>query len=293
MAIKEFTIGPQNYFEEGYFDGDYTQSNVAKFFLECDIDNIKGGRFITGEYYEDNYIDGTYYHNNQIQANLTCDAIVVQVVQASLGGYYEAGYLTTGYYRQSGSFFTLECRLGEDVFANGLLEASASVVIDVINIKQANCTLEATASQSTTAKRTVDIALALNSSFTQSSTISHTHGADLVALGEAVMAATAQSLLDSESQPFSFFTVAAFITLKKGVLADADAEFIINSAVNKNAVFDINAEAAFSVSASPDKLQFAEITINSEFACSATAISYQLRIRTPITPKPQNPLILS
>ena len=59
MAIQEFIIGPQNYFEQGYFDGDYTLPNVSKSYLQCDIDNIKGGRVVTGEYYLDNYIDGT------------------------------------------------------------------------------------------------------------------------------------------------------------------------------------------------------------------------------------------
>jgi hypothetical protein len=244
MAIKEFTIGPQNYFEEGYFSGDYTQSNVSRAFLECDIDNFKGFRVVTGEYFEDNYIDGTYYHNNTMNFGLVCEAIVVQEVSISLSGYYQDGYFAQGYFTpSSGSSFTLFCRIGIDQFAEAVISSSATMTATVGKIIQNASQLVVTV--------------------TQTSTISHIEGADLFAFSEASIAAQVDRIRDNNIAASAVFSVATDFVVSRS--ADADVDAIFSAIINGLRSRDVNLEtqAAFSFSASPSSINSASAAISS------------------------------
>jgi hypothetical protein len=247
MAIKEFIIGPQNYFEEGYFSGDYTQSNVSRSFLECDIDKILGGRFITGEYYEGNYIDGTYYHNNSMSFGLVCEAMVVQEVSISLSGYYQDGYVAEGYFTPSrGSSFTLYCRTGIDQFADADISATASMSITVGKIVQLDSELIV--------------------AVTQTATISHIEGADLFALGEAAIGVTVSRIRDNNIAASAAFDIATDFVVERN--ADADVDALFTAIIDGIRSRDVNLEtqAAFSFSASLDGLKEFAIDITSTFS---------------------------
>jgi hypothetical protein len=252
VAIKEFIIGPQNYFEEGYFSGDYTHPNVSRAFLQCDVDNIKGGRVVTGEYYLDNYIDGTYYHNNGMSFSLSVDAMIVQEATVGLQGYYSEGYYTSGYYEQRGSFFVLSAELeivGEDVFA------------------EADCFSQAT--MSITANKIVDTQVEFVAEFTQTATISHIEGADLFAFAEAQLAIEVSLIRDSEILTSSVFDTAIdFIRFFDGY-ADAQAEFGVDATAQRGLEFDLQTEAAFSFDATVELI--AGLTSDFEVQSELTA----------------------
>ena len=232
MAIKEFTIGPQNYFEEGYFDGDYTQPNVSKSFLQCDIDNFKGFRVVTGEYFVDNYIDGTYYHNNTANVFLTCDAMIVTVAEMGLGGYYQDGYFTAGYFTPTtGSAFTLICVTGVDHFGEAAISSSATMTATVGKIIQNASQLVVTV--------------------TQVSTISHIEGADIFAFSDAQLTAAVSRIRGNNIAASAAFSVATDASRTRNLSSEDTAVFsaIINGLRSRNV--NLNAEAAFSFSASP------------------------------------------
>jgi hypothetical protein len=174
MAIKEFVVGPQNYFEGDYFSGDYTVSNVSKARLECDIDNIKGGIFITGEYYSDNYIDGTYYHANKIEFQLSADAMVVQEATVGLGGYTAEGYYADSYYEQRGSRFALTAeleRFGAILEAEAVLSTEFTQVSNNTRVKVADSTHSAEFSQTQQIIRIVQGSCDFESLFSPSASI--------------------------------------------------------------------------------------------------------------------------
>ena len=247
MAIKEFEIGPQNYFEPGYFDGDYTHPNVLRAFLQCDVDNVKGGRVVTGEYYVDNYIDGTYYHDNTLRSSLSCQALVVQVAEISLGGYYQDGYFTTGYFTPTtGSNFTLICVTGVDHFGVAALSASASASVVVGKIAQANVSLTVTVSQSTT--------------------ISHIEGADLFALTDAQLAIVVARLRDTNTAASSNFNIATdFVRTLTGSGEIASQFATSQSAINLRG-FDSQQSAAFSLTAGVVKTVDITKTLSLQFS---------------------------
>ena len=97
MAIKEFQVGPLEYVESNYFDGDYTQPNVAKFYLQCDVDGFKGGRVQTGEFFTDNYIDGTYTHSNSMKATLFVIFDTIVEARVELTNYTDENYFADAF----------------------------------------------------------------------------------------------------------------------------------------------------------------------------------------------------
>ena len=233
MAIKEFIIGPQNYFEPGYFDGDYTHPNVAKTFLECDIDNIKGGRFITGEYYLGDYIDGTYYHNNSMSFNMSVDAMVVQLATVGLTGYYQEGYFSPGYSEQRGSFFVLAAeleRFGEDVFGSGSISSTATMNI--------------------TAVKTVSAVATMSVAFTQTAQGARDRDIDLFAFGEAAIAVQITRIRDNNTQATAVFDIATDGRRFRDLASAEISLFDIAIANSRSRAFNLETQAAFSISAS-------------------------------------------
>jgi hypothetical protein len=233
VAIKEFIIGPQNYFEPGYFDGDYTHPNVAKTFLECDIDNIKGGRVITGEYYLGDYIDGTYYHNNSMSFNISVDAMVVQLATVGLTGYYQEGYFGPGYSEQRGSFFVLAAeleRFGEDVFGSG--------------------TISSTATMNITAVKTVSAVATMSVAFTQTAQGARDRDIDLFAFGEAAIAVQITRIRDNNTQATAVFDIATDGRRFRDLASAEISLFDIAIANSRSRAFNLETQAAFSISAS-------------------------------------------
>lgn len=238
MAIKEFIIGPQNYFEAGYFDGDYTLPNVSKTFLECDIDNIKGGRVVTGLYYEDNYIDGSYWHDNSIRATLSADFIIVQEASVSLQGYYQEGYYETGYHEQRGSQFFLSATLekvGITVEASGSFEVISDISIN--------------------AGKQVDIASAISAEFNQTVSPQKLKEIVLFAFNEAAIAVQLNVVASANIELSTQFNVATDASRIRNIDSSEDAVFDIITINERSRAFDINTQTAFSFIAVKDRLR--------------------------------------
>jgi hypothetical protein len=252
VAIQEFIIGPQNYFEEGYFSGDYTESNVSRAFLECDIDNIKGGRVVTGEYYLDNYIDGTYYHNNSMGFTMAVDAMIVQEATVSLQSYYTEGYYATGYYESRGSQFVLTAELesvGQTVEAIG----SWSSQFDIVG--QSSRTLQTSAS--------------LTLEFTQTVIGSRSKDIDLFAFSEAAIAVEISVLRNSNISVTAVFDIATDGRRFRDLSSAEDSQFDFAVVNGRSREFNIETQAAFSFESSADRSRLTQIQLTA-FASQLT-----------------------
>jgi hypothetical protein len=252
VAIQEFIIGPQNYFEPGYFNGDYTESNVSRALLQCDIDNIKGGIFVTGEYYVDNYIDGTYYHDNSIRASLACDAMIVQVATVGLTGYYQEGYFTPGYSEQRGSFFVLAAdltRLGEDVFGQGTWESTASMSITVV--------------------KTVSVQSSISIEFNQTAVGARGRDIDLFAFTEGQLQSQVTATKSYSLDALSAFDIATDYIRQRSTSSDAVAEFNQSAVNERSRATSMDAQTAFSFVVDFEKLRpfDASLSATAEISC--------------------------
>lgn len=252
MAIKEFIIGPQNYFEEGYFNGDYTYPNVSKSFLECDVDNFKGGRVVTGEYFQDNYIDGTYWHNNSIKTELVCDAMIVQEATVSMQGYYVEGYFGEGYYQQRGSIFVLSAELeqvGEDVFGSGTLSSSASMSISVGKITSAISEMSATFTQTAYGARDRDI--------------------DLFAFSDAALTAQIGVIKQNNIEVSSVFSIATDGRRFRDLASAETSLFDLSIENSRSRATSLDAQAAFSLTSIVGVTKPASSNLSSSVSLSA------------------------
>jgi hypothetical protein len=176
MAVKEFVISPGNYFEEEFFDGDYTERQNQSFgTLTCNAKRLAGIQLDSGVYFAEGYFDGVYAASNQIRTELTCtadrtatfqflagfyfeegfieegafgvnsiiatlevEAMVVQEATVGLTSYYQEGYYASGYFEQRGSQFTLTADLTR---TGQLQEASADLVSEFLQAAQVERTL--------------------------------------------------------------------------------------------------------------------------------------------------------
>lgn len=253
MAIKEFVIGPQNYFEGDYFAGDYTLTNISKSYLQCDIDNIKGGRVVTGEYFQDNYIDGTYWHSNSIKAELVAEGMIVQEAVISMQQYYQEGYYSQGYYQERGSIFTMTAeleRVGQDVFASGDFTVSTTIDITTSVIKDCSASL------------TVETSV--------NAILSNINGADLFAFSEAALAAQAEVIRETNIELSTQFDVATTAVRGIYVSAQADSYVDVFSAGNINAGLEAATTAAFSMTVDVGYIQEASCDITAAFTPTLT-----------------------
>lgn len=229
MAIKEFIIGPQNYWEEGYFNGDYTLPNVAKFYLQCDIDNVKGGRVVTGLYYEDNYIDGTYWHDNTIRAAFSATANKIKDAQVQATGYFVEGYYATGYVEQG---------------IASVLTATASVLIGT------SAAISAQASTSTQAGKQVDSQTAMAAVFSQTAIGSRTSDIDLYAFSQGGLTSDVNAIRAYQLDALSSFNIATDYIRQRNTNSDAAAEFTQSIVFERNRDNASATQVAFSFSVS-------------------------------------------
>jgi hypothetical protein len=232
VAIKEFQVGPLEYVEGNYFDGDYTQPNVSKFYLQCDVDGFKGGRVATGEFFTDNYIDGTYIHTNSIKATLFVIFDTIVEARVELQDYTVESYFEDDYTQPQGSQFSLFCAV---VFQE---EGAAALV--------------AQSTVSTVANITVSVISAMSAQFTQTATISHIEGADLFALSDAAIAVQVDRIRENNIAASAVFDIATDFVVERS--ADADVDAIFSAIISGLRSRDVNLEtqAAFSFDVQTD-----------------------------------------
>jgi hypothetical protein len=231
VAIQEFSSGPQNYFEPGYFDGDYTEPNVSRAFLECDIDKIRGGRVVTGEYYLGNYIDGTYYHNNSIKTTVTVTADKIINGNASLQDYFEPGYFVNGY---------IEPR-----------SAKATVSCQATRTRDATATFASVFQQTAQARLITDI--------------------NLFAFGDAAIAVEVSRIRGNNIAASSVFSVATDFVVERSADADVDAVFsaIINGLRSRDV--NLQTQAAFSFASATGVVKQGSSSVSAQADMSTVA----------------------
>ena len=225
MPIKDFVIGPQNYWEEGYFAGDYTHPNVSKSFLICDIDNIKGGLIITGEYYQDNYIDGTYFHRNALEGSMSIQADRIRLGSILATGYFVEGYYQTGYIEQGivVSMAVVAGRLGEiSSTLNSLMSTTCSGV------------------------KSIQAVSTMSVSFNQTAIVNKIGDIDLYAFTNGSLASTVQALREYQLSASDSFDIATDFVRQRDVGLDADAVFIQDIVFLRNRDTSLETQVAFS-----------------------------------------------
>lgn len=277
MAIKEFVIGPQNYFEENYFSGDYTESNVSRAFLECDIDNIKGGRVVTGEYYEDNYIDGTYFHNNSMGFVMVVEAMVVQEATVSATNYFQDSYFEQGYYKDSGSRFSLTIKLGETVDAQGAFTVQVSQVSVIGKLQLATVTVEALFAPSVTAQATLRPQVFLEEDIDFAVTVSKFTGYESLQEFFASLNAQNDRTREFDSASVSEFSAQVQTARTRDVESSLAVSFDCTADANILGVVEVGMSTASAVSVDVTKLKTADSNIGSIALLTAQPISYLTR----------------
>ena len=253
MAIQEFIIGPQNYFEAGYFDGDYTLPNVSKSFLECDIDKIRSGRVVTGEYFLDNYIDGTYYHNNSMSFNMVADAMIVQVASVSLQGYYVEGYYEPGYYQSRGSFFVLTAELtptAQTIEAVGNWTSAFTQTAQVGKVQFASASISA--------------------AFTQTTAFDKLRGIILSAFSQAAIAIEVSRIRDNNAEVSSVFSVATDGRRFRDLASAEDSLFTFSVVNQRSRAFTIETQTAFSLTGVNSRTRQTPVSLTSTATLACT-----------------------
>jgi len=306
VAIKDFSSGPQNYFEPGYFDGDYTEPNVSRAFLQCDIDNIAGGRFVTGEYYLGNYIDGSYYHDNSIRSTLVCTPSELSSGVFVTGQFYVGNYIDGTYYHDNSikSTFTATATraIGFQVslqdyyepgyFINGYIEdrsAKATVSCQVTRIRSATADFASQFQQTAQARLISDInlfafgdaAIAVEVSRIRGTNITasavfdvatdfvveRSADADVDAIFSAIIAGLRSRDVNLQTQAAFSFVSGAGVILPFESISLAQSSVSASAVVTRSAVISTTSTAT--VSAQGDRIRFSAVSLSSEFAVSA------------------------
>ena len=306
MAIQEFSSGPQNYFEPGYFNGDYTEPNVSRAFLQCDIDAVKGGRFVTGEYYLGNYIDGSYYHDNSIRSTLVCTPSELSSGVFVTGQFYVGNYIDGTYYHDNSikSTFTATATraIGFQVslqdyyepgyFVNGYIEdrsAKATVSCQVTRIRSATADFASQFQQTAQARLISDInlfafgdaAIAVEVSRIRGTNITasavfdvatdfvveRSADADVDAIFSAIIAGLRSRDVNLQTQAAFSFVSGAGVILPFESISLAQSSVSASAVVTRSAVISTTSTAT--VSAQGDRIRFSAVSLSSEFAVSA------------------------
>jgi hypothetical protein len=251
VAIKEFIIEPQNYFEPGYFDGDYTEPNITRARLICDADRTVGFQFLAGFYFEEGFIEDGAFGVNSVISTLTADAMIVQEATVGLQGYYSEGYYATGYYESRGSQFSLTAELeivGEDVFATGNFASEATMAITV--------------------SKTVSAESIMTVEFVQVAFGARERDIDLFAFSDAAIAVVISVTRTTNIELSSVFDIATDGRRFRDITAAEDALFDFNAIVERSREFNIETQAAFSFDVVGTRIRF-----NNSNLTSATTLS--------------------
>lgn len=246
MAIKEFQIGPLNYFEEGYLSGDYTQPNISKAFLQCDVDNVKGGVVQTGEYFLDNYIDGTYFHNNSLKISLSVTANKIKSASVSLRDYFEEDYFVDEYVKSSGSVFVVAVSLTQVISSSITISSQASVSNIITKISDAASSIISSAQASIQAGKIVNSQTTMSSEFSQTTYGSKTLGIDMFAFTDGAIAAQVNAIRDTNTQASTYFDIATDYVRYRATASDVAGEFLQSVAFGRNRDTSLETQVAFS-----------------------------------------------
>jgi len=154
MAIKEFQVQPQIYFEEKYFDGDYFYNNSEiRTQLTASANIIKN-------------VDAVMVNDFAVVA----DNLRVRFGQVTLNNYLQEGYYASGYFETRGSIYSLTTVAevivrGEVKEFDAELSATSTLVVEQRTIKQTAVELLVESQQVTNAIRTKETAANMSAEF--------------------------------------------------------------------------------------------------------------------------------
>jgi hypothetical protein len=271
VAIQEFSSGPQNYFEPGYFLGDYTEPNVSRAFLQCDIDNIRGGVFVTGEYYLGNYIDGSYYHDNSIKTTVTVTIDKIVNANVSLQDYFEPGYFVNGYIEDRSAKATVSCqatrtRNATADFASVFQQTAQARLITDINLFAFG---DAAIAVEVSRIRGNNIAASSVFDVATDFVVERSADADVDAIFSAIIAGLRSRDVNLQTQAAFSFVSGAGVILPFESISLAQSSVSASAVVTRSAVISTTSTAT--VSAQGDRIRFSAVSLSSEFALTAAA----------------------
>lgn len=233
MAIKEFQIGPINYVEDQYFDRDYTISNIIRCYLDCDNEDVKGGR-----------LNAVIQSSMTVSVGKSVDAVV------SAQDYTVESYFDGEYVKAQGSQFSLYLRPIFEVLFEIALTAESNV--SSIPIK------------------TTDSTVALNSEFTQNTQASRSQDIDMFAFSDAAIAVQVDRIRDDNIIANTFFSIANDVVRIKQLTSDSQIEFSIDAVNERSRATEMETQAAFSFDVVVETTKQFEISLTSDFTQSLT-----------------------
>lgn len=269
MAVKEFSFGPQNYFESDYTSGDYTAPGIVRTFLQCDIDRVFGGVVLTGEYYEGEYIDGTYFHDNSIKTTLSCEFTKVKSFEIGITNYFEEDYFEdSGYAQTKGSEFSLTAQAGILLTAQATFEPLFNFGLTADAIKNSFAILDSSFIPTIDANANfVANAITLNSIINQSLMGNRVRLSSATVNASVNLSLPTQTIFrTTDANLTSSFSAGTSNLPTTDTIITADAGSTLSS--------------TFSMSATGTVPKFASANLSSSFTQTATGIKYQLRDRS-------------
>lgn len=173
MAIQEFSSGPQNYFEPGYFNGDYTETNVSKAGLVCEPDYVVGFEVSFGLYFVEGYLDEIYFYDNTSVFTVSAQCTATKLFAVSATGYYEQDYFVDDYFQSRGISTDLGCVATRIANSSVNLASVWSQSATASGItKQSSVSLSTAVAQTTAASKTVNASAAFVAAFAPTLTAS-------------------------------------------------------------------------------------------------------------------------
>ena len=263
MAIQEFSSGPQNYFEPGYFLGDYTEPNVSRAGLACQASCIKGFSISSQNYFETGYFVENYIESNVIKAGFACETDYIVGFQVTFGLYFVEGYLNEIYFFDNTSEFTVSAQCSATksfaVSATGYYEpdyfvddyfqsrgAAADLVCAATRIISSSVNLASVWSQSVTADGIIkQSSVSLSTAVAQTTVASKTVDASAAFVAAFAPTLTASALKNQTAIVASVITMstAASVTRSTNVLLEHIAD------LNAMAAMSVGLSASLSISA--------------------------------------------
>jgi hypothetical protein len=169
------------------------------------------------------------------------------------------------------SAFTQTSEVSRIKFLSADLSSAFAQTLDANRIRETASQQASEFTQSTEAVKTASIASALDSQAAFTATISHIHGADLVAFSDATMTATATAIKPFDSALASAFAQTADADRFRDFISAVNSEFTQTALAVKTADAASAVSSEFALTADNTRVRFADTALASEFTTAATA----------------------
>jgi len=254
MAIKEFQVQPQIYFEEKYFDGDYFYNNSEiRTQLTATANIIKN-------------VDAVMSNEFAVVA----DNLRVRFGQVTLDNYLQEGYYATGYFETRGAIYSLSAVaevivIGEVKEFDAELLAASTLVVEQTTIKDTAANMSAEFALSASAGRIQQAQCNFQALFEPSFTVNAVTNTFAVLDSTAALATVATANRSADIALASIINLGLQGDKVTGYVAALDAEFqqTADNLRTRNESAQLSAD--FVVSAVNDRTRTDTATVSAEF----------------------------